>query len=61
MRGHHSQRNLLEQSIIVYLLRYLTASRLTARNIQTTSQENVFSFFDTLGFCQPGQELAGGN
>ena len=45
MRGHHSQRNLLEQSIIVYLLRYLTASRLTARNIQTTSQENVFSYF----------------
>ena len=44
MRGHHSQRNLLEQSIIVYLLRYLTASRLTARNIQTTSQENVFSY-----------------
>ena len=45
MRGHHIQRNLLEQSIIVYLLRYLTASRLTARNIQTTSQENVFSYF----------------
>ena len=44
MRGHHSHRNLLEQSIIVYLLRYLTASRLTARNIQTTSQENVFSY-----------------